>query len=79
MHTHGDNSIVDSMEQSSVCHGDYIVDKCVLKIIHSYLQDNPILCNGCNVQTVHECMYMWNTGTVIAKHIETHIHQSEIS
>ena len=61
------------MAQCTVCSGDYIVDKCILKTVSTYLQDNPILCTGCNLRTVHECMYVWNTETVIAKSVENHI------
>jgi len=66
------------MAHCTFCGGVFIVDACVLQTFRTYLMDNPILCNGCNLKVTHECMYVWNTGSVISKHLMNHINHPEV-
>ena len=66
------------MAQCASCEGDFILDKCVLSTIGTYLQSNPIQCTECNLRKAHNCLYVWNTGTVIAQHVSSHMNDPEL-
>ena len=57
----------------NVCCGLIISEHCILQTVKTYLTNNPILCTGCSAKIPHECMYVWNTGTVIGKHLLNHL------
>ena len=66
------------MAQCTYCIGEYILDKCVLNTVSTYLQNNPIECAECNLHQPHNCMYVWNTGFVIANYIQSHLNDPEL-
>ena len=57
----------------SECCTVLISDNCVLETVKTYLSENPIQCSRCNENIPHDCMYIWNTGVVIAKHLSHHV------
>ena len=61
------------MSECTFCYDFFILDSCVLETVKSYLKDNPIQCSGCNLHITHDCMYVWNTGSVISKHLLNHV------
>ena len=57
------------MSECTFCYDSFILDYSVLETVKVYMKDNRIQCGGCNLNITHDCMYVWNTGSVISKHL----------
>jgi hypothetical protein len=66
------------MDQCTFCADNFVDDACVLQTLTTYLKENPILCNECGLNISHNCIYVFNTGSIIFNHLISQINHPEI-